>query len=172
MNCEEFKNQIIISIYGEQTSEQKNASEKHILECPKCAKIYKQTKTFSGVYEDKSDIPFPHWGKSWQVISERVFEKKRFTLEFIPRHKVVFAVVASLLIFIFGVLLKNKSAPNYEEIFTHVVAMEQSFMSDAKADYNENVFYISSFDEEKKQVEIVRSSPTGENISKEKIPLN
>jgi len=116
MNCEEFKKQTIVNIYAKQTPVQKNEFDQHILECNKCANIYKQTKSFSGVYEDKRDIPLPHWGKSWRVISDQVFKKKKSVLEFVPHHKTVFVVAVSLIIFVFRIFVGKQFFKNHTEI--------------------------------------------------------
>ena len=116
--------------------------------------------------------------KAFVVPTETIKRKKSFyqkKISFVSpllnwKRALAFSAIAACLII--GFLFKTKSKPNYEKIFAHVVEMEQSFMSDSKKDYNENVFYISSFDKEKKQVEIIRTSREGEIISREKIQLN
>ncbi len=128
MNCEEFKNQTIVNIYGKLNSDQKKEVEKHILECSECAKLHKQSKPFIELYEGEKEISFPHWGKSWRIISERGFKKKKFTDEFFPRYKISFALVVSLIIFMFGIFIGKQlfnnnfeltdiktSTPNFEE---------------------------------------------------------
>lgn len=99
-------------------------------------------------------------------------QKKIFSISpfFDWKKALAFSMVAVCLIL--GLFLKKKSKPDYGEIFQHVVSLEQSFMADPKQDLNDNVFYISYFDEKKMQVEIIRASETGKTISRIVIPLN
>ena len=105
MNCEEFKNQTLINMFGKQTPEQEIDFERHLQGCSNCAKIYSRMKSFSGLFEGEKEAPLPHWGKSWRIISERTFKKKKFSFEFTPQHKMVFAVAASAIIFLFGIFV-------------------------------------------------------------------
>ncbi len=103
---------------------------------------------------------------------DRYYQKKILSISpfFDWKKALVFSTVAICLIMSF--FLKKTSRPDYREIFQHVVAIEQSFMADPKQDLNDDAFYISCFDEEKMQVEIIRTSKKGKTISHEVIPLN
>jgi len=102
MKCQEFKDSLIISIYGELTSSQKNVIDAHILECPECARLYQKTQRYQELVQDKTDLPLVSWDKSWEVISENVLNKKRSKAVFIPYHKFILAGAAVCIIFIIG----------------------------------------------------------------------
>ena len=172
------KNKIFDYLNEELNGEEKKNVIEHLEKCEKCRNKQMAVQDKIQLVKEKLDLlesmNIPE--KSFVIPAEKsiseqsVFKKIRFSSPPILNWKSALAVSTVFLCLIFGFLLKHKTKPNYEEMFLHVVAMEQSFMSDAKADYNENAFYISSFDEEKKQVEIIRTSNNGETISQKKFP--
>jgi hypothetical protein len=83
-------------------------------------------------------------------------------------------VFSMLLGFISIFMLHKKRAESKKpEMWTHIFAIEQSFLGDAKSDYNENSFYIIFYDTKTKMAEITRKSlSTQKSISKDIIKIN
>ena len=67
MNCEDFKNLLVIHLYGKLNSEVKNEFEQHLVECPTCANQFEQLiKQKTNI--ENSNIPVPDWENSWKII--------------------------------------------------------------------------------------------------------
>lgn len=104
MNCSDFKNLIVVGIYGKLTGPEKDAFDEHRRRCPACAGLYRTTSGFDGIFEDKTDVPLPDWDASWRVISDEVFRKKRFVFPLVPRMRFAVTAAAVVAVFVIGLL--------------------------------------------------------------------
>ena len=103
MNCDEIKDLIIINIYGKLNASDKDGLEKHLGECPNCARLYHQTEIYGGLFIDEEYISLPSWDKSWQVISKRVFKERKYCFSsFVSNPRLALAGAAVCLIFVIG----------------------------------------------------------------------
>lgn len=103
MNCDEIKDLIIINIYGKLNASNQERLEKHLGECPNCARLYHQTEIYGGLFNEEEKIPLPFWDKSWQVIAKSVFREKRsFYSSFITSPRLALAGAAVCMIFVIG----------------------------------------------------------------------
>jgi hypothetical protein len=76
MNCEESKNLITISVFGELTSEENAQLEDHLRECSGCANIYERLGKLNIPARENEDIPLPDKEKSWRVISTKAIKRR------------------------------------------------------------------------------------------------
>jgi hypothetical protein len=102
MNCNDFKDFIIVNIYRKLTSSEKEDFDLHRRECPNCAQLYKTTENYHGILEENNEVPLPDWDESWTVISEGAFKKKRFTLSLFPAMRYAVVSAAVLTVFVVG----------------------------------------------------------------------
>lgn len=176
MKC--LNKEIIFNYLNKQLNEDlKKRIAEHLENCTKCQNKYATVqKNIQLVNENLALLePDQILEKPFVVPTKEIkrhYQKKIFSISPLLDWKkaLAFSTVAICLIFVF--FLNKKSKPDYEEIFQHVVSIEKSFMADPKQDIIDNVFYISRYDKEKQQVEIIRASETGETISQDVIPLN
>jgi hypothetical protein len=104
MNCEEFKDAIVISIYGVLPAEQKEALQRHIQECPGCARVYAKTQKFHGILAVGDDIPFPDGEASWRVIRQRSYKRRWGLPVLFPARRFAIAAAAVAAAFVIGIL--------------------------------------------------------------------
>lgn len=79
-------------------------------------------------------------------------------------------VLSICLILLF--VLNKKPQPDFRELSQQIAAIEQSFIADSKQAMNENCFFVTYFDEETKQIEIIQKKcDTGVIISRNIIKL-
>jgi hypothetical protein len=105
MNCEKSKNLIIVSVYGKLTPQEKSQLEKHLRECPECARIYGKSKNLSSLFEDEEKISLPDKEKSWEFISSNAVQRKSSRTIFFPYKKWAFAASALVIVFTLGFLI-------------------------------------------------------------------
>lgn len=67
MNCDEYKNLITISVFGELISEELAQLKTHLRECSECSAIYESSGKLSDLSQQKENIPLPDKEKSWLV---------------------------------------------------------------------------------------------------------
>jgi hypothetical protein len=120
MNCEEFKDVLVVRIYGELPADREEAFQRHAGECRDCAQVFARTQEIHGTMDIGDDIPEPDWEALWRVIRERS-RKKRWRLPALmewPRRR--FAVVAAAVaaVFIIGVLVGRSIFPPEPETAT------------------------------------------------------
>ena len=127
MNCNKFRDLIVVSIYGKLTDQEKGDFDDHRRECEKCEALYKTTAEFAGIYEDKNDIPLPDWEKSWSVISDKAFRKKRFGFSFVPSVRFAAAAAAVVVVFAVGLFAGRTlfDRPVLETAPRHVLPIQQ-----------------------------------------------
>jgi len=174
------ENKIFDYLNQELSKDEKKFITEHIESCEKCRSKQIAVQSNIQLVNVKLDLLEPtNIPKEPFVVpvektkrEQSIYRKILFpSLPFVNwKRALAFSTITICLIF--GFLLKNKSEPNYEEICNHVVSIELSFMADPKQDLNENSLYMSFFDGEKMQLEIVRTSDTGKAISRDIIPLN
>lgn len=107
MNCEEFKDAIVIRIYGELPADREAALQRHVGECDSCARVYARTLGLQNVLDvGDDDVPAPDWEASWRSIRDRSL-KKRWRLPALfdwPAKRFAMAAAAVVVVFVFGVL--------------------------------------------------------------------
>jgi hypothetical protein len=102
MNCEECKDLIAISVYGELSAESLSQLKAHLRDCPGCATIYERSEKLSNLNNQKDNIPLPDKEKSWHIISAEAFKKKRRWFERFALQKPVFQYAFVLLLLVVG----------------------------------------------------------------------
>ena len=102
MNCEECKDLITISVYGELSAESLSQLKAHLRDCPGCATIYERSEKLSNLNNQKDNIPLPDKEKSWQIISAKALKKKRGGFERFALQKPVFQYAFVLLLLVVG----------------------------------------------------------------------
>jgi Zn-finger nucleic acid-binding protein len=102
MNCEESKNLITISVFGELIPSEKARLEAHLQECPECAGLFEESGKLSELIQKKEDIPLPDKEKSWQIIAAKTVKRKSVWLERLVPKKLAFQYSAVLLLLIVG----------------------------------------------------------------------
>jgi hypothetical protein len=102
MNCDEYKNLITISVFGELTPEELTLLKAHLRDCSRCATIYERSEKLSDLSDQKENIPIPDKEKSWQIISAKALKKKRGWFERFAKQKPVFQYALVLLLLIVG----------------------------------------------------------------------
>lgn len=102
MNCEESKNLITISVFGELTPSEKTQLEGHLRECPNCANIYEKAGKLSIPVNESEGIPLPDKEKSWRKISAKSFKKKDHWFTSIVIKKPVFQFSFAFLLLAVG----------------------------------------------------------------------
>jgi Ca-activated chloride channel family protein len=102
MNCEECKNAIVVRTYGELTREEEEALERHVGECPSCARAHARTQSIRNVFHVGDDIPLPDWEASWRVIRESSGRKRWDLRWFLPRGRLAWAVASAVFVFVIG----------------------------------------------------------------------
>lgn len=103
MDCNDFKNMIVVSIYGKLTSSEKSEFEEHLRDCPKCARLYRKTERYHGLFEEKEEMPLPSWEKSWETISERAIKRKKRAIIRFPYRKYALTAAAIIAVFVIGI---------------------------------------------------------------------
>ncbi|UCE40416.1 MAG: zf-HC2 domain-containing protein [Candidatus Aminicenantes bacterium] len=102
MNCDEYKNLITISVFGELTQEELTQLKAHLRDCSKCAAIYEKSEELSDLSNQKNDIPLPDKEKSWQIICAKAIKKNGRWFEAFTLQKPVFQYLLVLLFLIVG----------------------------------------------------------------------
>ncbi len=174
------KNKIFDYLNEELKEDEKKYAIEHLKNCKKCRNKQMAVQSNIQLVSEKLELleptkipKDPIVVQAEKTIKEKpIYHKTQFSISHFVTWKRALAFSMITIFLIFGFLLKNKSEPNYEEIYNHVVSIELSFMADPKQDLNENSLYMSFFDGKKMQLEIVRTSDTGKAISREIIPLN
>jgi hypothetical protein len=101
MNCDEYKNLITISVFGELTQEELSQLKSHLRDCSSCAKIYERSEKLSELSDQKDNIPLPDKEKSWQIIAAKALRKRRGWFERFTLQKPVFQY--ALILFLLGI---------------------------------------------------------------------
>jgi hypothetical protein len=102
MNCDEYKNLITISVFGELTQEELAQLKTHLRECSRCASIYEKSEKLSDLSHQKDDIPLPDKEKSWRIIAAKALKRKRSWFERFDLQKPVFQYASALLLLVVG----------------------------------------------------------------------
>jgi hypothetical protein len=101
MKCQKAKNLITIGIYGRLTAGQKQELESHLKECPECMRLYEKSALLMDLRLKEKETPSPDLEKSWSVISEKVFNRRRFP-RIIFVQKWILVASSLLIVFILG----------------------------------------------------------------------
>jgi hypothetical protein len=102
MNCDEYKNLITISVFGELTPEEKTCLEAHLRNCPGCTNLYERSGKLSDLSKQKDNIPLPDKEKSWQIISAKALKRKGSWFERFAPQKSIFQYAFVLLLLVVG----------------------------------------------------------------------
>lgn len=102
MNCDEYKNLITISVFGELTQDELAQLKTHLRECSQCAAIYEKSEKLSDLSDQKDDVLLPDMEKSWQIIAAKALKKKRGWFERFALQKPVFQYAFVFLLLIVG----------------------------------------------------------------------
>jgi hypothetical protein len=102
MNCEECKDLIAISVYGELSPDAQAQLQAHIRQCTECASINERSEKLKDLNQQEEIIPVPDKEKSWDIISAKVLKQKRNWFERFAVQKPVFQYAAVLLLLIVG----------------------------------------------------------------------
>ncbi len=102
MNCDEYKDLITISVFGELISEELAQLKTHLRECSECSAIYESSGKLSDLSQQKENIPLPDKEKSWQIISAKALKKKGGWFERFSPKIPVFQYAFVLLLLIVG----------------------------------------------------------------------
>lgn len=105
MNCEEFKEAVVVRIYGELPADREAELQRHVAECAECARAFAKVQGVQNVLDSREDIPTPDWEASWWVIRERTQKKRRWPafFEWAPRRFAI-AAAAVVAVFVIGVM--------------------------------------------------------------------
>lgn len=112
MNCENFKDLMVINIYGKLTSQEKSEFARHLTECSKCASKFEQLKIKENILKNSAP-PKLDWEKSWELIAQKSINKKRFFDYSFRKYALATATV--ILIFIIGFTAGRKILLNQSE---------------------------------------------------------
>lgn len=179
MKC--LKTEMMFNYLNDEMKEEtKKSVREHLENCKKCqtklAIVKKEIQLISDNLSllEPTKIPDKHFVVPSYTKKRKKSFNTKFTFSVLPAIDIKkgLAFSAIILCLLTCLLLKKKSTSAYEEVVNHVVSMELSFMADPKQDLNENSLYMSVFDGEKMQLQIVRTSGTGETISHSIIPFN
>ncbi len=102
MNCDEYKDLITISVFGELTQEELNLLKTHLRECLECSAIYDSSDKLSDLSQHKENSPLPDKEKSWQIISAKALKRKGGLFERFAPKTPVFQYAFVLLFLIVG----------------------------------------------------------------------
>lgn len=102
MKCEECKDLIAISVFGELTPDAQAQLQAHLEHCSGCAALFKRSEELREITQKKETIVIPDKEKSWEIISGRVLKKKRNWFERFALQKPIFQYSAVLLLLIAG----------------------------------------------------------------------
>jgi hypothetical protein len=106
MNCEEFKNALVVRVYGDLHDEEEAALQRHAAACPSCARALARTRDVQAALELRGDVPEPDWEASWRAIRERTRKRSGRRLAFgWPARRWATAAAAVAAVFVLGVLV-------------------------------------------------------------------
>jgi hypothetical protein len=106
MNCEEFKDALVVRVYGDLPDEEEAALQRHAAACPGCARALARTLDVQGALDLRGDVPEPDWEASWRAIGERTRKRSGRRLAFgWPARRWATAAAAVAAVFVLGVLV-------------------------------------------------------------------
>lgn len=174
---------IIFNYINKELDEARSTSvAQHLADCDRCRNAYHTLRNKIRFVQEKLTCLAPDMVPEMPFVIPEAQTKKRkrsypakmfslFRNASRPGWKkaIVFsALAACLLVLLF---LADKSRPDYAGMFQHIVVNEQFYLAEPKQDLDDTSFYISFFDKEKMQVEIIRTTTGGETMSLVVIPL-
>jgi hypothetical protein len=106
MRCKNYKEKIILYLYGELDEKGKAEVESHIRECADCGQDLAYTrKVFKALDETQDVTPEATWEKCWKEINGTIAEKPGQKKSFFAFPRWVYAAAAVLVIFVAGMLI-------------------------------------------------------------------
>ena len=154
----------------------------HIKDCEQCQKKYELLKEQIQLVNntltllEPTRIPQKSFVSSESKSKEKDHKIKNIRisifdkwLEIRFRKSIVISGLSICLILY--ILFIHHSHHDYLELSRNAAAIELSFLSNPKQDINEKSFFISIFNENEKQIEIIKTSINGNTISRNIIDL-
>jgi hypothetical protein len=106
MRCKNYKEKIILYLYGELDEKGKAEVESHIRQCADCGQDLAYTrKVFKALDEAQDVIPEATWEKCWKEINTGIAEKPVKEKSFFALPRWAYATAAVLVIFAAGMLI-------------------------------------------------------------------
>jgi hypothetical protein len=106
MKCKKYEEKIILHLYGELDTREKEELENHIKECRECSLDFDYTKkVLNALDENKVDIPEVNWEKSWRKIDADEPKKSTWKKSFFLFPRWTYAAAALLLVFVLGAII-------------------------------------------------------------------
>jgi len=106
MRCKNYKEKIILYLYGELDEKTKAEVENHIRQCADCAQDLAYTKrVFKALDEAQEGMPEASWEKCWKEIDAGIAEKAGKKKKFFALPSWAYATAAVLAIFVAGMLI-------------------------------------------------------------------
>jgi hypothetical protein len=107
MNCQEFRDLVVVGVHGRLSAEQKRELDRHRSACADCAALYER---FEGLVDlqaealdEAASVPPPDWNASWAAIAERSLPEKSPLLRFFDRvPRWIPATAGILVVFVIG----------------------------------------------------------------------
>ncbi len=181
MRC--LSNKLIFDFINKELDSQKlKEISNHIKKCEKCQHQYRVMTNKIELINHKITllqpkiIPQKFFVTPESKLKEKDYKMKNILisifdkcLEIRFRKSIVISglsICLILYIFIF-----HHSHHDYLELSKNAAAIERSFLSNPKQDINEKSFFISIFNENEKQIEIIKTSIDGNTISRNIIDL-
>lgn len=120
MNCRHIENNLIGYIESSLTPSLMLEVKEHIEACEACKQIYLQVKCTYEIFSDNRNIPVPDL---YPGILQKLKYHHTSVVEFVPRHRVIYRVAASIIVIIgigLGIFMggkyssiKNGNAPSF-----------------------------------------------------------
>jgi hypothetical protein len=106
MKCKKCKEKIILHLYGELNETEKADLEKHIKDCPECARDFAYTQNvFQALDDAKQETPDADWEKCWREIDSSVQDEPRKQKSFFLAPRWVYASAALIIVFVLGAFI-------------------------------------------------------------------
>ncbi len=106
MRCKNYKEKIILYLYGELDEKGKAEVESHIRECTDCGQDLAYTrKVFKALDETQDVIPEATWEKCWKEINTGIAEKPGNKKRFFALPRWAYATASILVIFVAGIII-------------------------------------------------------------------
>jgi hypothetical protein len=139
MKCHRIRQNIVLDLYGELKTNEKDGLEKHIAECSACASDYAYSKkVFEALEEaEKEEIPEPQWDTSWAKINTSIQNKPQRQRAFLVFPKWAYAAAGVLCIFLLGIFAGRFWFPAAQETVQAADTFQDDFQQTLKIHFEE-----------------------------------
>jgi len=140
MNCNKFKENIVLDLYGELDKKEKDELEQHISTCAECAEDQLYSKNvFQALEEAKiEDIPEPTWESNWGKINLAIQDKPERRSLFGLSPKWAYAAAGVTLVFALGIFTGRFWLPQKQEGFISA-ELSQEYIKRSLSQHFENI---------------------------------